>query len=119
MKKCDIDFNKAVELYAKYGSLHRVAKDLHTSHLRVSKLFRENGISINNIGMSKILDEETIQDAINDYVVNHITMNEISKKYHITIKKLRLLFNEKGVVISKWNGHRKKRRNVLIVDGKR
>lgn len=108
MKKCDIDFNKAVELYTKYRSLHKVAKDLHTSHLRVSKLFRENGISINNIGMSKILDEETIQDAINDYVVNHITMDEISKKYHITIKKLRLLFNEKGVVISKWNGHIKK-----------
>ena len=114
MNKAKIDFDVASKLYDKYKSLHKVAKILHTSHIRLSKLLTENGIEINNVGKSRILSSEELKNAINDYTVNHLKMEEISKKYKIRIHKLRDIFNENNVKISKWNGHLKKEKKTII-----
>lgn len=108
MNKSDINLDHAISLYNDCGSLHKVAKELHTSHIRLSKLFKENGISINNVGKSRVMTEEELSSAISDYVDGKMKMEAISKKYAIRPHKLRKLFKENGVKISKWNGHIKK-----------
>ena len=108
MKKSLIDIENAKMLYYKYKSLHKVAKELHTSHIRLSKILMENGVNINKIGNARELTKEELNEAIDDYLVNHLKMEEIAKKYKIRIHKLRNIFNENGIKISKWNGHIKK-----------
>lgn len=54
MKKPDININEAVKIYKKEGSLHKTAKILHTSHIRLSNLFKDNNIKIENIGKKEI-----------------------------------------------------------------
>lgn len=108
MNKAEINIDEAVELYGKYSSLHKVAKILHTSHIRLSQLFKENNIEINNIGKSRILTDDELKNAIDDYLNNKLTMEKVSKKYHIRPHKLRDIFKKNGVKISKWKNHVKK-----------
>ena len=108
MTKSEINIELAKSLYEKYKNIHKVAKEMHTSHIKLSALLKENGVEIYNVGKSKILSENEIKSAINDYVTNRMTTVEISKKYHIQIKKLRKIFKENNVNISRWNGHVKK-----------
>ena len=114
MKKSELNINEIIVEYEKCGNLHKVAQKFSTSHIRVSKLLKENNVEINNIGKKKDFSEEDINHMINDYVVNHMTMENISKKYSIRIKKLRSIFKEKNVNISKWNGHIKKEKTQKI-----
>ena len=81
MKRSDIDLKQALRLYGECGNLHKVAKDLHTSHIRLSNLFKENNIKINNIGKSRVMSDEEISSAITDYKVGKMKMADISKKY--------------------------------------
>ena len=108
MKRSDIDLQQALRLYDECGNLHKVAKDLHTSHIRLSNLFKENNIKINNIGKSRVMSDEEISSAITDYKVRKMKMAEISKKYNVRMAKLRKIFKDNDVKISKWNGHVKK-----------
>ena len=108
MKKSELDINEIIIEYEKCGNLHKVAQKFSTSHIRISKLLKENNIFINNIGKKKDFSEEDINHMIDDYVINHMTMENISKKYSIRIKRLRNIFREKNVIISKWNGNAKK-----------
>lgn len=115
MIKSKIDLEVAKRLYEKYKNLHKVAEELHTSHIRLSNIFKENGIEINNIGKSRVMSEKEIDEAINDYLNNHLKMEEISRKYNVRIHKLRDIFRVNDVIISKWNGHVKKEKPPKIV----
>ncbi len=108
MKKSELNLNVIIDEYKKCGNLHKVAQKFNTSHIRLSKLLKENNIEINNIGKKKEFTEHIISSMISDYLDKHMTMEQISKKYSIRIKRLRSIFKERDVVISKWNGHVKK-----------
>ena len=112
MKKSVINLEEAEKIYKECGSLHKTAKILKTSHIRLSELFKENKIQINNIGKERVMDDAEIDSAISDYVTNHLKMEEISKKYNVRIHKLRSIFVSKGIKISKWNGHIKKEKPI-------
>ena len=101
--------------YKQCGNLHIVAKKFNTSHIRISKLLKENGYEINNVGKGKNFSDAEIAAMIIDYTESHLTMEEISKKYSIRLKRLRSLFRERKVVVSKWNGHIKKEKSPLII----
>ena len=108
MKKSELNITEIIEEYKKCSNLHKLAKKFKTSHIRLSKLLKENNIKINNLGNKKDLSNDDINNMINDYLVNHLTIENISKKYGVRIKRLRSIFRERGVIISKWNGHVKK-----------
>ena len=108
MRKSEIDLEYAKELYSRLGNLHSVAKELHTSHIRLSRLFSENGVEVNCVGKARVLRPDEIQSAVDDYLVGHLTMEEIAVKHNVRLAKLRSIFRSSGVKISKWNGHIKK-----------
>lgn len=108
MNKSELKLDDIIREYETHKSLHKVAKILHTSHIRISNILKENNYQIQNIGKCKILSEEEIKNTIYDYNVNCLTMEEISNKYNVTIKKLRKIFKDNGVLISKWHNHIKK-----------
>ena len=112
MKKSVLNIDELIDEYKKCGNLHSVAKKFNTSHIRVSKLLRDYGVEINCVGKKKNFTEEEISCMISDYIDLHLTMEKISHKYSIRIKRLRSLFRERGVIISKWNGHIKKEKKV-------
>ena len=60
MKKSKLDINEIIIEYEKCGNLHKVAQKFSTSHIRISKLLKENNIVINNIGKKKDFSEEDI-----------------------------------------------------------
>lgn len=111
MKKAELNIKQVKQLYKKYGSTHKVAKELHTSHLRVAELLREAGCTMNNVGKRRDVSGDELSMLIDEYVNQHLKMEEIAKKYSVRIKKLRKLFNDNGVAISKWNGHIKKEKS--------
>ena len=115
MKKSVLNIDELIDEYKKCGNLHSVSKKFNTSHIRVSKLLRDYGVEINCVGKKKNFTEEEISCMISDYVDLHLTMEEISHKYSIRIKRLRSLFRERGVIISKWNGHIKKEKKKSVV----
>ena len=108
MKKANLDLQEIISAYKTEPNLHKLAKVFHTSHIRLSEILKTNGISIQNVGKRKDVTNDDVVDMISDYLVSHLTMEEISKKYSVRIKKLRSIFRERGVQISKWNGHVKK-----------
>lgn len=108
MKKSDIDINELVDAYKECSNLHKLSKRFHTSHIRLSKMLKESGFEINKLGKERIISCEELDDMICDYDKNGLTMAEISLKYRVRIKKLRQLFKENDVQISKWHNHVKK-----------
>lgn len=119
MKKTILDINNVINEYNKCKNIHKVAEMFSTSHIRISKLLKENNIEINNIGKRKDFTEENISNMIYDYVEKHLTMENISKKYEIRIKRLRKIFKDRNIKISKWNGHIKKdKKNIIIKEKK-
>lgn len=105
MKKSELDINVVSNLYNEYKNLHRVAKELHTSHIRLSNFLRENNYPIQKVGKEKIWSDDEISSMVKDYTEHFKTLEDISNKYGITVKKLRSFFREKNIKISKWNGH--------------
>ena len=115
MLKQELQIDSLISSYEELGSLHKVAKLYHTSHIRVASLLRDNGYVLKNIGNGKVFSDTEIASMISDYIENHLTTEEISKKYSIRIKKLRAIFRENGVKISKWNGHIKKEKIIFFI----
>lgn len=108
MRKSELNIEDIINEYNECKSIHKVASKYNTSHIRVSKLLKENNVEINNIGKKKEFSESDINNMIEDYIVNHMTMENISKNYGIRIKRLRQIFRDNNIKISKWNGHMKK-----------
>ncbi len=108
MIKSKLNIEDIINEYNECKSIHKVASKYNTSHIRVSKLLKENNVEINNIGKKKEFSESDINNMIEDYIVNHMTMENISKNYGIRIKRLRQIFRDNNIKISKWNGHMKK-----------
>lgn len=112
MKNYDLD--TALEIYERTGSLHKTAKEMGTSHITLSQFFKENGVQIQNIGRRRDISEEEFEQMVKEYTVDMVAMEELAKKYHVRIKKLRALFRERGVTISKWRGHKKKEQKPKV-----
>lgn len=115
MKKSVIDIPALIKAYNKSPNLHKVAKEFHTSHLRIAEILRENGVIVQNTGKRVDVDNETMGEIINEYQFNNVKMADIAKKYSIPLKKLRGLLKENGVIISRWNGHEKKALQPKVV----
>lgn len=106
MIKSTFTLQEAVNLYKLNGSLHKTAKILHTSHIRLSKLFKDNNIQIFNVGKKRNINDEDITNIIKLYK-NGTTINDISKQLHITIKKIRAILKSKDIVTGRWVNHKK------------
>lgn len=107
-KMKDYNLDKALEIYKRTGSLHKTAKEMGTSHISLSHFFRDNGVPINNIGKRRDISDEEFESIVEDYTVNMLSMEKLSEKYHVRVRKLRTMFREKGIKISKWRDHVKK-----------
>ena len=114
MRKSILDIDDIIQEYNIHKSIHKVANKFHTSHIRISNLLKENGVKINNVGKKKDFSVDVINDMIGDYVINHMTTEEISKKYGIRIKRLRQIFRENNVKVSRWNGHVIKEKTIKV-----
>ena len=89
------------------SAYRKLAKKYHTSHIRISKLFKENGINIQNIGKRRDVTDGEIKKWIEEYD-NGLSMEQLSKKYGVRVKKIRSIFRDYGVTIAKWRNHIKK-----------
>ena len=79
MKKSSYTLEEATKLYEQYKNLHKVAKELHTSHISLSKFFKDNGMQIENVGKERILTDDEINQMIKSYDVDFLTIDEIAK----------------------------------------
>lgn len=109
-----IDGDELRSAYEEYGSIKKLAVLFHTSNGRMIKLLAENGIKTKNIGNKIELKKKDISLMIRDYVSNNMLMSEISEKYDINVTKIREIFRENGVKISKWHNHIKRRSTSRI-----
>ena len=130
MKKPNIDIKEAAILYRENGSLHKTAKLLNTSHIRLSNLFKENGIKIENVGKNRIITDDDIK-MIEKLYQQGFTIQEISKELHITTKKVSKTIKSLGITTGRWHNYEKPikvkqekkvkqtrpQKNVLIVIG--
>ena len=114
MKKANLDINEIVIAYEKEHNLHKLANMFHTSHIRISNLLKDNGIEIQGIGKKKNVSEDMVSCMVNDYVNCHLTIDAISKKYSIRIKRVSKILKENNINISKWNGHIKKEKPIKV-----
>lgn len=112
MKRAILNLDEVVSAYKDTPNLHDLAKRFHTSHIRLSQFLTENGIKIQNRGKKRNINEKMVSDMIYDYTRNLMTMDGISKKYNLRVKRIREIFREKNIKISKWNGHRKKDKQI-------
>ena len=96
MQELSININNLIEKYKECPNLHKLASFYHTSHIKLSNMLKDANYPIQRIGKARVLNEEEIQQAIEEYV-NGMPMEEVSKKFHIRIKKLRGIFRDKGV----------------------
>lgn len=113
MKKNEIDIEKALFLYQENGSLHKTAKILHTSHIRLSNIFKENNIKINNIGKCRIINNDDIE-LIKIMYENNETIENISKKLHITVKKIRNILHEQNINTGRWHNFKKQEKKIAV-----
>ena len=107
MTKPKLDIKELEKDYLQLNNLHKLAKKYHTSHIRISKLFKENGINIQNIGKRRDVTDGEIKKWIEEYD-NGLSMEQLSKKYGVRVKKIRSIFRDYGVTIAKWRNHIKK-----------
>lgn len=107
MQELSIDINDLIEKYKECPNLHKLASFYHTSHIKLSNMLKDANYPIQRIGKARVLNEEEIQQAIEEYA-DGMSMEEVSKKFHIRIKKLRGIFRDKGVKIGKWRNHESK-----------
>ena len=112
MKRAILNLDEVVSAYKDTPNLHDLAKRFHTSHIRLSQFLTENGVKIQNRGKKRNIDEKMVSDMIYDYTRNLMTMDGISKKYNLRVKRIREIFREKNIKISKWNGHKKKVKQI-------
>lgn len=109
-----IDANELKAAYAEHGSIKKLASLFHTSNNRMMALLEKNGIKTKNVGNKIDLKKSDIELMIRDYTVKKMTMPEVSKKYGVNLVKLRSIFRENNVEISKWHGHIKRKTTSRI-----
>lgn len=107
MKKEKIDLNLAIKLYEENGSLHKTAKILHTSHIRLSTLLKSSNIKINNIGKRRDISVDEVNEIKKLYEKNN-TIENISKTLKITIKKIRKILKNENIQTGRWHKYKKK-----------
>ena len=107
MIRSEFTLEQAVSLYNENKSLHQTAKLLHTSHIRLSSFFKENGVNIGNIGKEYIVLDNDIQSILQLYNSGK-KISEISKELHITTKKVSNILRQNGIKTSRWHLHLKK-----------
>ena len=106
MKKGNLILDEAISLYKTTGSLHKTAKLLHTSHIRLSQFLQENGIPITNIGKRKDITVDIESRVMEMYSIGE-TIGSISEKLHITYKKVSKTLRKKGISVNRWHNHTK------------
>lgn len=107
MKKLDINLNEAIKIYQETGSLHKTAQILHTSHIRLSELFKENCVEIYNVGKRRDITLDDIRHIKNLYNAN-TTIENISKQLGITVKKIRTILHKENIITGRWHNYIKK-----------
>lgn len=111
MKK-DINIDYALKLYNENKSLHKTSKILHISHIKLSKLFKENNVRINNVGNKRDISDKEIKTILKLYN-NNETIDNISKKLHITVKKISKILNDNNIKTGRWSNNEKKENFIL------
>ena len=107
MHKAVLDKEQIVQMYKDKVSLEAIARCFHTSKPRIKEVLTKENVELVNVGKRRDVSVEELNRIAEEYN-NGVNMEELSQKYHIRIKKLRRLFRENGVEISKWRGHVKK-----------
>ena len=119
MIKSEINLDEAVKLYKTNGSLHKTAKILHTSHIRLSNLFKQHNIKIINIGKRRDINKNDI-DLIKKLYTDGLTINEISEKIKMTIKKVRKILKECDIKTGRWHNYTKPpKMSTIIIKNKK
>lgn len=106
MKKSEINLEEAVSLYKETGSLHKTAKVLHTSHIRLSELFKQQKVQIENVGKKRDITDSDIE-LVKKLYSEKKTIDEISKYLHITVKKVSKILKENKILTGRWQGYTK------------
>ena len=86
MIKSEINLDEAITLYKTTGSLHKTAKILHTSHIRLSELFKQQHIKITNIGKRRDITDGDIE-LVKKLYLDGVLISDISDRLKITVKK--------------------------------
>ena len=113
-RKKHIDIGEVKKLYTEYGNLHRVGEILHISHVKVRNILLSEGEEIKKVGNEKIFDEKTINNMIEDYFVLGLRFKDIGAKYHLTEKKLRTYFKNRGLLVDGKRNRIKNNKNGKI-----
>ena len=67
MQELSIDINDLIEKYKECPNLHKLASFYHTSHIKLSNMLKDANYPIQRIGKARVLNEEEIQQAIEEY----------------------------------------------------
>ena len=114
MKKEEINLDEAINIYKETGSLHKTAKILHTSHIRLSNLFKACNIKISNIGKRRDINNDDIE-LIKKLYNDGLTISEISEKIKMTVKKVRKILKECNVKTGRWHNYKKQSKTTTLV----
>lgn len=106
MIKSDINLDEAITLYKATGSLHKTAQILHTSHIRLSELFKQQHIKITNIGKRRDISDDDIE-LVKKLYLDGIAISDISNRLKITIKKVRKILKESNIKTGRWHNYTK------------
>ena len=115
MIKSEINLDEAINLYKINGSLHKTAKILHTSHIRLSNLFKQHHIKITNIGKRRDVSDGDIE-LIKKLYLDGMTISDISEKLTITVKKIRKILKGLDIKTGRWHNYIKP---IKIINNKK
>lgn len=90
-KKEDIDVNDLWQFYNKCGNIKIVMDKYHIGYKRILSLFNEHGFKMGNHNRKDPTEEELIK--IKECLENKISYREIERRYNISRKRLKKLFN--------------------------
>ena len=106
MIKSDINLDEAITLYKATGSLHKTAQILHTSHIRLSELFKQQHIKITNIGKRRDISDDDIE-LVKKLYLDGIAISDISNRLKMTVKKVRKILKESNIKTGRWHNYTK------------
>ena len=99
MNQEKLNINEVITLYEKHKSLHKVASILHTSHLRISQMLKDNNYTIQNIGKrNDNISKDEINSIIEDYT-NGMGIYLLCEKYHMGKIRLKRILHNNGIEI--------------------
>ena len=83
MNQEKLNINEVITLYEKHKSLHKVASILHTSHLRISQMLKDNNYTIQNAEKrNDNISKDEMNLIIEDYT-NGMGIYPLCEKYHM------------------------------------